>query len=89
MVGANGLITGGNQVFFCRSIWIVRLSRNFVQLFVKVFQLRDTRHGILVQNVWRLQNVVSAGCQESDAVTDDCLIQHDPRIGEKVGTPTF
>jgi hypothetical protein len=44
VVGTNGLFGGGNQILSGTSIWIIGLTRDFVELFVKIIQLRNAGH---------------------------------------------
>mmetsp|Transcript_7346 Transcript_7346/g.10780 ORF Transcript_7346/g.10780 Transcript_7346/m.10780 type:complete len:250 (+) Transcript_7346:348-1097(+) len=80
MIGTQGLFGSGNQILFRHSIGIIRLTSHFVQLFIKVFQLSNTRHDILIHKEGWLYNIISTFAQKGDTIIDNGLIEQDTGI---------
>mmetsp|Transcript_41822 Transcript_41822/g.81984 ORF Transcript_41822/g.81984 Transcript_41822/m.81984 type:complete len:306 (+) Transcript_41822:570-1487(+) len=84
VVSADRLFAGGNEIFFFGAVRIVGLPRHLVQLLVKIIQLRNVRHDILVHEERRLEHLVFLFAEERDAVVDEGLVQQDATVFEKV-----
>mmetsp|Transcript_34577 Transcript_34577/g.99589 ORF Transcript_34577/g.99589 Transcript_34577/m.99589 type:complete len:316 (-) Transcript_34577:25-972(-) len=86
VISTDGLFRSCNQIFLGRAIWVICLSRDFVQLLIEVIQLCDTSHNILLHKERRLQNIVSTSRQEGDTIIDNSLIQKNACICQKIST---
>mmetsp|Transcript_11764 Transcript_11764/g.24873 ORF Transcript_11764/g.24873 Transcript_11764/m.24873 type:complete len:276 (-) Transcript_11764:577-1404(-) len=89
VVGTQRLFRGGDQVLFLAfAVGVVGLSRDLVELFVKVVELCDRGHNVLVHEERRLDDVVSACSQKGNTVIYYGLIQQNTGIGQEVGPVT-
>ena len=68
------------------SVRVVGLPANLVELLVKVVELGNARHDVLVHEVRRLQHLVLALPEEGDSVVDEGLVEHDAGVLQEVAT---
>mmetsp|Transcript_12423 Transcript_12423/g.13628 ORF Transcript_12423/g.13628 Transcript_12423/m.13628 type:complete len:205 (-) Transcript_12423:145-759(-) len=88
VVGTDGLFRGCNQILFGGSIGIVRFSGNLVKLFIKIFELGNVCHNILVHKVGWLQSLVLSFTKKCKSIIDQGLVQKYTHVRQKVSTMT-
>mmetsp|Transcript_38303 Transcript_38303/g.95920 ORF Transcript_38303/g.95920 Transcript_38303/m.95920 type:complete len:288 (-) Transcript_38303:74-937(-) len=69
VVGSNGLLRGGNQVL------VLSLARHLVELIIKLRQLGNSSHRLLLHKEWGLKGHVSARHEKRQPIVDQRLIQ--------------
>ena len=84
MVGAYGLLAGGDEILLSGTVRIVGFAADLVKLLVEVVELGYAGHDVLVHEVRRLEDVVASGGQEGYAEVYESLVQKHSAILEEV-----
>mmetsp|Transcript_2533 Transcript_2533/g.3696 ORF Transcript_2533/g.3696 Transcript_2533/m.3696 type:complete len:205 (+) Transcript_2533:622-1236(+) len=86
VVSTDGLFRGGNQILFGGSIRIICFAGNLVKLFIKIFELGNVCHNILVHKVGWLQGLVLSFTKECKSVIYQGLVQKNAHVRQKIST---